>query len=85
MFEQRVFVAPQSAGDMPNPERIVELMAGFMVSKTLFSAIELGVFRAVDADGVTAETLGERCGIPGRSARAMADLLASSGLLTFDG
>jgi SAM-dependent methyltransferase len=85
MSEQRVFVAPQSAGDMPTPERIVELLAGFMVSKTLFSAIEFGVFGAIDADGVTVETLAERCGIPIRSARAIADLLVQPGLLIYDG
>jgi SAM-dependent methyltransferase len=68
-------VSPAAAGP-PAPTRIIELAAGFMVSKTLFAAIDIGLFAAAGPDGGTAAELAERCAIPERSARAMADLLA---------
>jgi hypothetical protein len=88
---QRMFstVPPAAEGGPvagpPTPERIVDISGGFMVSKFLFVAAEVGLFAAVDADGATAGTIAERCGLPVRSARAVADLLASSGLLERDG
>lgn len=75
---------PAPADGPPTPARIIELFAGFMVSKTLFSAIEFGLFAAVGTDGATPAQLAERCGIPQRSARAMADLLTDAGLLVRD-
>ncbi|GIF00533.1 methyltransferase [Paractinoplanes rishiriensis] len=80
---QRVF-APADETGPPGPARIIDLMAGYMVSKTLFAAIEVGLFAAADTARTPAE-LGERCGIPERSARAMADLLADAGVLVRDG
>jgi SAM-dependent methyltransferase len=89
---QRVFTPPaQPAGQAdggsgpPTPARIIELFAGFMVSKTLFAAIELGVFAAVGPDGATSAEIGERCSIPQRSARAITDLMVDAGLLVRDG
>ena len=84
---QRMFDSPAEPGAVapstgpPTPARIIELFAGFMVSKTLFAAIELGLFAAAGATGATAAELAGRCAIPERSARAMADLLVDAGLL----
>lgn len=89
---QRMFTPPPepsaaSAYDTgpPTPTRIIELAAGFMLSKTLFAAIEVGLFAAVDDAGSTTAEMAQRCAIPERSARAMADLLADAGLLVRDG
>jgi SAM-dependent methyltransferase len=76
---------PAAEAGPPGPARIIELAAGFMVSKTLFSAIDVGLFAAAGAGGGTPAELAERCSIPERSARAMADLLADAGLLVRDG
>src|SRR5204863_4927133 len=64
---------------------IFAVAGGFMVSKTLSAAVEVGLFAALDAAGATAEEIGRRCGIPARSARIVADLLAAYGLLERDG
>ncbi|GAA4474084.1 methyltransferase [Phytohabitans houttuyneae] len=87
---QRVFDAATEAdaaapAGPPAPTRIIELFAGFMVSKTLFAALEFGFFGAVGPDGATTAELGERCRIPERSARAIADLMTDAGLLIRDG
>ncbi len=80
---QRMFTPTDEApAGPPTPVRVIELMAGFMVSKTLFAALDAGLFAA---GGGTPAELAERCGIPERSARAMADLMADAGLLVRDG
>jgi hypothetical protein len=88
---QRVFTPPTQPGPdavadsaPPNPGRIIELSAGYMVAKTLFAAVEFGLFAATGKDGATPAELAERCGMPERSARALGDLLADAGLLVRD-
>ncbi|HEU5110060.1 MAG TPA: methyltransferase, partial [Micromonosporaceae bacterium] len=76
--------APVEPGP-PNPGRIIDLFAGFMVSKTLFAATEFGLFAAVGPDGATVTELADRCALPERSARAIADLMVDAGLLVRDG
>lgn len=86
--ERRVFTPEGSAGadaGPPAPGRIIELLAGYMVSKALFSAIEFGLFAAIGPEGATTAGLAERCAIPERSARAIADLMVDAGLLVRDG
>lgn len=78
-------VPPPAEAGPPTPARIIELFAGFMVSKTLFAALDFGIFAAAGTDGATAAQLGERCAIPERSARAIADLMVDAGLLVRDG
>jgi len=86
---QRIFTPPDQSpaaeAGPPAPTRIVELAAGFMVSKTLFTAVDVGLFAAAGTGGATPAELAERCSIPERSARAIADLLAAAGLLVRDG
>lgn len=50
--------------------RLHRLMTAYLASKALFSAIELGVFDALEKGPVTAEELGERIGLAGRPAAA---------------
>jgi SAM-dependent methyltransferase len=82
---QRMFTPPSEGEGPPSPGRIIELLAGFMISKTLFAALDVGLFAAAGTGGATPAELAERCAIPERSARAMADLLAGAGLLIRDG
>ncbi|MEU6206749.1 methyltransferase [Micromonospora musae] len=93
---QRVFVPPSdgTGPGVPNgaepapplsPARITGVASGFMTAKALFVAAEVGLFAAVPADGAPAATIAEKCRIPVRSARALADLLVASGLLEHDG
>jgi SAM-dependent methyltransferase len=74
----RVFESPDGP---PGPARIIDLYCGYMISKTLVAAVEFGLFAAAGPEPATPAELAERCGIPERSARAMADLLADAGLL----
>ncbi|WP_305787055.1 methyltransferase [Symbioplanes lichenis] len=78
----RVFESPEGP---PGPARIIDLYCGYMLSKTMFAAVEFGLFAAAGPDPATPAELAERCGIPERSARAMADLLAEAGLLIREG
>jgi hypothetical protein len=78
----RVFESPD---DPPGPARIIDLYCGYMISQTLFAAVESGLFAAAGPEPATPAELADRCGIPERSARATADLLADAGLLVRDG
>ena len=78
----RVFESPDGP---PGPARIIDLYCGYMISQTLFAAVEFGLFAAAGPEPVTPGELADRCGIPERSARARADLLADAGLLVRDG
>ena len=78
----RVFESPDGP---PGPARIIDLYCGYMISQTLFAAVEVGLFAAAGPEPATPAELAERCAIPERSARAMADLLADAGLLERQG
>lgn len=51
--------------------RLHRLMTGYLASKALFSAIELGVFDVLEKGPMTAEELGEQIGLAGRPARTL--------------
>jgi precorrin-6B methylase 2 len=75
----------QATRTHPTPEGILQLGLGFWGSKTLLSAIELGVF-SVLADGPQdAETLRRRLGLHRRSARDFLDALVALGMLEREG
>ncbi|MPY78876.1 MAG: methyltransferase [Actinophytocola sp.] len=66
----------------PTPEHIMEIGFGFWPSKTLLSAVELGVFTELAAVGeLDADALRERLGLHPRSARDFFDALVALGLL----
>lgn len=63
------------------PETCMKLGLGFMASKTLLSAIELGVFTILASGPKTAEQLTVQLGLHSRSALDFYDTLVSLGML----
>jgi hypothetical protein len=74
-----------SKTDTVTPEKIMQLGLGFWGSKTLLSAIELGLFTELTAGHLSAKELTERLGLHGRSARDFFDALVSLGMLEREG
>lgn len=71
--------------DQPiTPEPLLQLGLGFMASKTLLSAVELGIFSVLAAGGRDRETLSSAVGLHPRSSADFLDALVSLGLLTRD-
>src|SRR5215475_5078907 len=63
------------------PEGIVQLGFGFWASKTLLSAVELGVFTELSHGALPADKLIAQVGLHGRSARDFLDALVALGML----
>jgi len=63
------------------PEGILNLGLGFWASKTLLSAVELGVFTHLGQGPLPANTLIERLGLQQRGARDFLDALVALGML----
>lgn len=63
------------------PEKIMELGSGFWGSKTLLSAVELGLFSGLAKGPANAEELAQRHGLHERSARDFLDALVALGML----
>ena len=69
----------------PNPEAILQLGTAFWGSKTLLSAVELGLFSELASSGpLDAEALRERLDLHPRSARDFFDALVALGMLERD-
>jgi len=64
------------------PEKIFQTGLGFWASKTLLSAIEIGVFSELGRGPESFETLSGRLGLHPRSARDFLDALVALGLLS---
>ena len=69
----------------PNPGGIMELGLAFWGSKTLLSAVELGVFNELAAGSRSRDELAEGLGLHPRSARDFLDALVALGMLARDG
>jgi hypothetical protein len=65
----------------PNPERILQTGLGFWASKTLLSAIEMGVFSELARGAERFDVLCGRLGLHERSARDFLDTLVALGFL----
>jgi hypothetical protein len=63
------------------PEKIMQLGLGFWGSKTLLSAVELGLFSELAANPMNTETLAAKLGLHKRSARDFFDALVALGML----
>src|SRR5688572_11733087 len=63
------------------PERLMQLGLGFMGSKTLLSAIELGVFTELGNGPLDLQQLTEKLGLHTRGAQDFFDTLVALGLL----
>lgn len=71
--------------DGPNPEKILQTGMAFWASKSLLSAIEMGVFTELANGPEPFESLRGRLGLHPRSARDFLDTLVALGFLTRDG
>ena len=63
------------------PAAIMQIGTGFMGSKTLLSAVELGVFTTLANGGADLPTLQQKLGLHQRSARDFLDALVALNLL----
>jgi O-methyltransferase/methyltransferase family protein len=68
-----------------NPEHILKIGMGFWASKTLLSAVELGLFTVLGGGGRTAPEIAEKLDLHERSRDDFLDALVSLGLLARDG
>jgi hypothetical protein len=66
------------------PEEILQLGLGFWASKTLLSAVELGLFSELADGALTGDEIGERLGLHPRGRRDFLDALVALGMLTRD-
>jgi hypothetical protein len=71
--------------DQPNPARILETGLAFWASKTLLSAIEMGVFTELARGPEAFDALSGRLGLHRRSARDFLDTLVALGFLRREG
>src|SRR5215210_5995419 len=71
------------ASEQATPEGILQLGLGFWGSKTLLSAVELGLFTELAASGapLVADALAQRLGLHPRSARDFLDALVALRML----
>jgi SAM-dependent methyltransferase len=60
-----------SKAEVPGAARLFSLLTAFLSSSAVFSAVELGVFDALERGPATAEALGERIRLPPRPARVL--------------
>jgi hypothetical protein len=67
------------------PDNIMQLGLGFWASRTLLSAVELGLFTELARGPMPAEAVGERLNLHPRALRDFLDALVSLGMLERDG
>ncbi len=68
-------------GEQPTPEKIMQIGLGFWASKTLLSAVEMGLFTELARKPEALEDVQARLGLHPRSARDFLDALVALGLL----
>jgi hypothetical protein len=86
-FDQTL-VAPaanSASGPQATPDAILQLGLAFWGSKTLLSAVELGVFTQLAHGPLNADVLTSRLGLHPRAARDFLDALVALGMLGRDG
>lgn len=69
----------------PTPDAIMRIGTGFMASKTLLTATELGLFTVLGDGPLTGAELGDRLGLHQRGRSDFFDALVSLGLLAREG
>ena len=70
-----------TATEHMRPDGIFEVLMGFMASKHLFVANEVGLFGALAEGSATLEHLAERIGVPQRTLRIIADATVALGFV----
>jgi N,N-dimethyltransferase len=85
-FDERLTGDAAAADGWPSEEttRLHRIMFGYLSSKAVFSALELGVFDALEQGPATAEDLGDRLGLPHRPARVLLTALLGEQLVERD-
>ena len=73
--------APAGATQALNPDHVFQIAQGFMASKHLFAASELGLFEALGQGPVDLDGLAARTGLTRRTARISADAMVAIGML----
>src|SRR3981081_3770157 len=68
-----------------DPSHIMQVGAGFWASKTLLSAVEMGLFTILDVEPLTAAQVGERLGLHPRPIYDFLDPLVALRFLERDG
>jgi len=74
-----------TTGNGPSPEHILQIGMGFWASKTLLSAVELGLFTLLGDAGLPADAIASTLGLDKRGRDDFLDALVSLGLLQRDG
>jgi ubiquinone/menaquinone biosynthesis C-methylase UbiE len=74
-----VKAAAEPVSQTVTPEAITKVATGFMAAKQLFTASGLGLFAQLGGGPLPLAQLAERCGIPVRSARILADAMVALG------
>lgn len=74
-----------SSDDPITPESIIRIGSGFMATKHMFVACELGLFTALAEGPRTLDEIAGALGIPRRTARISADACVSLGLVRREG
>jgi hypothetical protein len=69
---------------MMNPTRILDLASAFWSSAALLTAVDLGLFGALEEAPGTAEAIAQRTGLPLRSTAMLLDAMVSLGLCEKD-
>ena len=85
LVEQEVGMADPVMNASVAPDQILQLGLGFWGSKTLLSAVELGLFTVLANGPLDAETLIDTLGLHRRSARDFLDALVALGMLNREG
>ncbi len=80
-----VTIETEAPTGAPNPEHILQIGMGFWASKTLLSAVELGLFAEISGGGLTAPQIADRLQLHERSRDDFLDALVALGLLARDG
>lgn len=75
----------QQVSAEPNPDLVFCAAGGFLNTQALFAAMNIGLFTALSDGGATARELAQRCDVPERSIRIIADVLTTCQILVRDG
>jgi len=76
-----VKAAAEPVSQAVTPEAMTKVATGFMAAKHLFTASGLGLFAQLGGGPLPLAQLAERCGIPARSARILADAMVALGFV----
>ena len=77
--------AEQTTLSSVTPDPIIQLAMGYMASKHLFVANEIGLFQHLAAGPATLDELAQQTGVPRRTVRISADAMVALSLVEWHG